>query len=149
MSKMIFINLPVVDLAKSIVFYQAIGAFRDDRFADESAQCMTFSDSIHVMLLTHEKFASFTTRAIADAQQDAQVLFALSQEDRDAVEAVYNKAIAAGGTQHGEAEDHGFMISRAFTDPDGHGWQVMWMDMAAFSAVPDGASAGTQAEIDA
>lgn len=142
MSKMIFVNLPVTDLARSIAFYEAVGAARDDRFADETAQCMSFSGSIHVMLLTHAKFSTFTDRAIVDPRTSTQVLLALSQDSRDAVNAIVDAALAAGGSEPHEAQDHGFMFERAFADPDGHGWGVMWMDMAAFENM----NAGEKAE---
>ncbi|AUW59386.1 lactoylglutathione lyase [Sphingobium sp. SCG-1] len=145
MSKMIFVNLPVTDLARSITFYEAAGAVRDDRFADETAQCMTFSDSIHVMLLTHEKFSTFTNRSIVDARTSAEVLLALSQDSRAAVNAMVDAALAAGGSEVHEPQDHGFMFERAVADPDGHGWGVMWMDMAAFEKM----NAGQKAEADA
>jgi len=85
-----------------------------------------------VMLLTHEKFGSFTSRKIPDAHQTAQVLLALSEESRDAVDAVTNKAGASGGTADpNPVQDHGFMYGRSYADPDGHIWEVCWMDMAA------------------
>jgi uncharacterized protein len=132
MAKMIFVNLPVRDLAHSIAFYEAVGAVRDDRFADETAQCMTFSESIHVMLLTHEKFSTLTSRSMIDSRTSAQVLLALSEESRDAVNATAKAALAAGGSEVEPAEDHGFMFQRAIADPDGHGWALTWMDLAAF-----------------
>lgn len=127
--QMIFVNLPVADLPAAIAFYEAVGAVRDDNFADASAQMMSFSPTIHVMLLTHERFAAFTPRAIPDAHITAQVLLALSQESRAAVDAIVEKAIAAGTGQPNPTQDHGFMYGRSFEDPDGHIWEVMWMDM--------------------
>lgn len=129
--RMIFINLPVTDLKASIAFYEAVGATRNDHFADESAQAMVFSDAIHAMLLTHDRFSSFTPRKIPDAHETAQMLICLSEGSRAAVEATVARALAAGGTQPNPVQDHGFMYGSNFADPDGHIWEVMWMDPAA------------------
>jgi predicted lactoylglutathione lyase len=134
MSKMIFVNLPVGDLTRSIAFYQAVGATRDDRFADTTAQCMVFSDTIHVMLLTHEKFGQFTTKPIADAHRTAQVLLCLSEDSRAALDETMAKALNAGAREPREAQDFGMMYGRAFEDPDGHIWELTWMDLDAFLA---------------
>ncbi|WP_336958892.1 VOC family protein [Sphingobium aquiterrae] len=131
---MIFVNLPVADLPASIAFYEAVGAVRNDDFADESAQMMTFSPTIHIMLLTHARFTSFTPRAVPDAHVTAQVLLALSQESRAAVDAIVEKAIAAGTGEPNPMQDHGFMYGRSFEDPDGHIWEVTWMDVEAAMA---------------
>lgn len=134
MSKMIFVNLPVKNLPAAKAFYEAIGAVNNPQFTDETAACMVFSDTIHVMLLTHEKFAQFTSREIADSHKTAQMLLALSCDSREGVDEITDAAIAAGGRQHHEPEDLGFMYSRAFEDPDGHGWGPFFMDMAGFEA---------------
>jgi Predicted lactoylglutathione lyase len=132
MERMIFINLPVTDLARSKRFYEAIGAVNDPQFTDESAAMMRFSDTICVMLLTHERFASFTSRKIPDAHESAQVLLALSEESRDAVDSMTKRAAEAGGTADpNPLQDHGFMYGRSFADPDGHIWETAWMDMSA------------------
>ena len=129
--KMIFVNLPVKDLPASIAFYEAVGAVRNNEFADDSAQMLSFSESIHVMLLTHERFTSFTPRGIPDAHTTAQVLLALSEASRPDVDATTERALAAGGTEPNPQQDHGFMYGRSFADPDGHIWEVTWMDMEA------------------
>jgi len=103
-------------------------------FTDETAACMVFSDTIHVMLLTHEKFAQFTPKRIADARETSEVLICISAESREAVDSITDKAIAAGGREPREKQDHGFMYGRSFEDPDGHIWEPMWMDMAGFEA---------------
>jgi len=138
MDKMIFVNLPVTDLARSIAFYEAIGASADPVFRDEASQMMRISDTICVMLLTHGKFSSFTSRKIPDAHETAQVLLALSAESRDAVDATTETAGTAGGVADpNPVQDHGFMYGRSFADPDGHIWELAWMDM---SAVPQAAA---------
>ena len=138
MSKLIFINLPVADLPRSVAFYEAVGATMNPMFSDDTAACMVFSDTIHAMLLTHEKFSSFTDRAIPDAKRTAQVLICVSEDSREAVDAVMERAAGAGGQADASApQDYGFMYSRAYADPDGHIWEVMWMDPEAAAEGPE------------
>lgn len=132
MERMIFVNLPVKDLALSRTFYEAIGATNEPNFTDEGAAMMRFSEAIAVMLLTHERFASFTKRPIPNAHESAQMLIALSEESRESVDDVVGRAAGAGGTADpNPPQDHGFMYSRSFADPDGHIWEPAWMDMSA------------------
>ena len=132
MSKLIFVNLPVTDLARSTAFYQAIGATKNPQFSDDTASCMVFSDTIHVMLLTHDKFRQFTPKKIADARTSSEVLICLSADSRDAVDDIVSKAKGGGGSADpGPKQDFGFMYGRSFEDPDGHIWEVMWMDLEA------------------
>ena len=132
MSRMIFVNLPVADLPKSMAFYTAIGFTNNPQFTDDTAACMVLTDSIYVMLLTHEKFAQFTTREIADGHKTAQMSLALSCDSRESVDEITAAALGAGGSLAHGAEDLGFMYSTGFHDPDGHGWGPFYMDMAAF-----------------
>ncbi|MEO9336504.1 VOC family protein [Mesorhizobium sp. SB112] len=135
MPKMIFINLPVADLPRSTAFYQALGATKNDQFSDDTASCIVFSETIHAMLLTHEKYAQFTTKKIADAKTTSEVLICISSDTREGVDELVGKAGAAGGAlDPTPTQDYGFMYGRSFEDPDGHIWEVMWMDMAAASA---------------
>ena len=134
MSKMIFVNLPVADLPKARAFYEAIGFTNNPQFTDETAACMVLSDVIHVMLLTLEKFAQFTPKAIADAKATSEVLICVSEDSREGVDAITDKALAAGGRETREKQDYGFMYGRSFEDLDGHIWEPMWMDMAGFEA---------------
>jgi predicted lactoylglutathione lyase len=135
MSKLIFVNLPVGDLQRATAFYEAIGAQKNEQFCDETASCMVFSETIHVMLLTHEKFRQFTPKQIADATKTSEVLIAISAESREAVDQVVGKAGAAGGViDPGPKQDFGFMYGRSFEDPDGHIWEAVWMDVAAATA---------------
>jgi uncharacterized protein len=143
MNRMIFVNLPVTDLKKSIAFYEAIGATADPHFRDENTQMMRVSEEICVMLLTHERFSGFTSRRIPDAHETAQVLLALSASGRAEVDATTEAAAAAGGQgdpnpkqQHGD-----FMYGRSFADPDGHIWELVWMDVAAAMSAGAGAQA--------
>jgi uncharacterized protein len=132
MSRMIFINLPVTDLERSRGFLEALGAVNDPRFTDETAACMTLSESIHVMLLTHHKFSQFTPRPISDAKAGSEVLLCLSSDSRESVDATVERAEAAGGTADpAPKQDYGVMYGRSVADPDGHIWEIMWMDPAA------------------
>lgn len=135
MSRMIFVNLPVADLDSAIAFYTAIGATKNEQFSDHTAAGMILSETIHVMLLTHDKFRQFTPKAIADAHGVSEVLLCLSADSRQAVDDMIEKADAAGGKPDiGPTQDYGFMYGRSFEDPDGHIWEIMWMDMAAAQA---------------
>ena len=131
MSKMIFVNLPVADLDRSIAFYKAIGAEQNAQFSDEGGAMMTFSDTIGVMLLTHGKFGSFTPKRIADAHDTLEVLLALSCDSREGVDEITEKALAAGSREPSEKDEHGWMYGRSFEDPDGHSWGPFWMDVEA------------------
>lgn len=134
MSRMIFINIPVIDLARSTAFYEAVGAVKNPQFSDDTGACVVFSDTIHVMLLTHGKFSSFTPKPIPDAHRTAQMLLCLSADSRDDVDQMVARASHGGGKGDPCAvQDHGVMYGRSFEDPDGHIWEVMWMDVAAFA----------------
>lgn len=144
MTKMIFVNLPVTDLGRSTAFYQALGATKNEQFSDDTGSCVVWSQTIHVMLLTHDKWRQFTAKRIPDARESAQVLLALSEDSREGVDALIERARAAGGTVDPmPVQDHGFMYGRDFEDPDGHVWEVFWMDVAAATGVaPADAQAG-------
>lgn len=132
MDRMIFVNLPVADLPQSRRFLEALGAVNEPKFTDETAACMTLGGTIHVMLLTHEKFRQFTPLPIADAHRAAQVLLCLSSESRESVDSTIERAVAAGGTADpAPKQDYGVMYGRSVADPDGHIWEIMWMDAAA------------------
>jgi uncharacterized protein len=131
MPTMIFVNLPVKDLPKSMAFYSALGFKNNPQFTDETAACMVISDTIFVMLLTHAKFETFTPKAISDATKTTEVLNCLSRESRAEVDETVRRAKAAGGATFNDPTDHGFMYHHSFQDPDGHIWEVMWMDPAA------------------
>ena len=134
MSRMIFINLPVIDLARSIQFYEALGLRKDPAFSNEKAAMMVLSDTISVMLLTHSFYATFTTRPIAEPHGTSQVLLCISCDSPDEVDRLTEAARGAGGKVDTSQEDqtkNGPMYGRDFEDPDGHQWAPMWMDMAA------------------
>lgn len=145
MPRMIFVNLPVTDLKRAKAFYEAIGATNNPLFSDDSAACMVLSDTIHVMLMTHDKWRRFTQKPIVDARQEAQVMLCLSADSKDEVIASVEKAVAAGGTgDPSPPDDYAFMYGRSFEDPDGHMWGVNWIDMAAFGQIPHSEREATQ-----
>jgi predicted lactoylglutathione lyase len=131
MATKIFVNLPVKDLKRSMAFYEAIGFKNNPQFTDDTAACMVVSDNIYVMILTHAKFKQFTPKAIVDATTSTEVLTALSRESRADVDDIVRKALAAGGSKYADPKDYGFMYQHGFQDPDGHIWEVMWMDPKA------------------
>ena len=131
MTRMIFVNLPVADLTVAMNFYSALGFENNPQFTDETAACMVWSEAIHVMLLTHDKWRTFTDRPIPPSSS-SEVMLALSFDSRDAVDAVNAAAAENGGTADiNPVQDLGFMYNRNLADPDGHVWEMMWMDMAA------------------
>lgn len=140
MTQMIFVNLPVADVAKSTAFYEAIGCTKDERFRNEMASAMQLSESIVFMILNPEFFQTFTPKAIADAKVTTEVLICISRDSRGAVDTIVERAAAAGGRADVRpVQDMGFMYSRAFEDPDGHMFEPMHMDMeAAMAAFPEG-----------
>ena len=142
MAKMIFVNLPVTDLPRSMAFYEAIGFTNNPQFTNEQAAAMMWSDEIVVMLLTHDFWKTFTGKTIPDAHDTAQVLLCLGQDSQDAVEAIVGRAVAAGGkADPTPKQDMGFMYGRSFEDPDGHIWENVWMNM---DAVPEGETVAEQ-----
>lgn len=131
MPKMIFVNLPVTDVQRSTAFYEAVGATKNPQFSDDTASCMVFSETIHVMLLNHDKYLQFSPRPITDAHATSQVLLCITADSRDEVDALVDNAVAAGGVADpSPVDEYDFMYGRSFEDPDGHLWGVNWMNMA-------------------
>ncbi len=131
MSTMVFINLPVRDLERSKAFYTALGFSINPQFTDHNAACVVISDTIFVMALTESYFTTFTKKPVADATKSTGVIIALSRDSRAHVDETADKALASGGSASMDPMDHGFMYMRSFQDPDGHLWELTWMDMAA------------------
>jgi len=125
---MIFVNLPVKDLGRSVDFFKNLGFEFNPQFTDENATCMVISDSACVMLLIEPFFRGFTNKDIADSSASTETILALSAESREEVDALVDRALAAGGRRSVDATDHGFMYARSFQDVDGHLWEVIWMD---------------------
>jgi uncharacterized protein len=132
MAKQIFINLAVKDLQKSLNFYTALGFTNNPQFSDESGKCMVWSEHIFVMIMTHEKFAGFATKPIADTKTKLAGLFSLSVDSVEAVNTIVNEGIKAGGIEPNEMRDYGFMQQRTIEDFDGHTWEVFYMDLTKF-----------------
>lgn len=131
MATKIFVNLPVKDLNQSVEFFKKLDFNFNAQFTDETATCMVVSEDIFVMLLTHDKFKTFTPNAICDATKSTEVLVCLSSESRAAVDDMVRKAVAAGGTTYNEPQDHGFMYGHGFQDLDGHIWEIIYMEPSA------------------
>ncbi|MGE0747701.1 MAG: VOC family protein [Rhodospirillales bacterium] len=130
MPRKIFVNLPVVDLDRSMSFFAAVGFSFNKQFTDATAACMVIDEHIYAMLLTRARAKDFTPKEIADATKTTEVLIALSADSRAEVDDLLDKALKAGGTATRPPADHGFMYERSFNDPDGHIWEIFWMDPA-------------------
>ena len=131
MSRMMFVNLPVQDLAKSVDFFGSLGFEFNEQFSDDQASCLVVSEQACVMLLVAPFFSSFTTKDVADAATSTEVILAVSAESREEVDTLVDRALALGGGVAKEPTDEGFMYGRSFYDLDGHAWEVMWMDPSA------------------
>jgi predicted lactoylglutathione lyase len=127
----IFVNLPVKDLKKSTDFFGALGFQPEPKFSDEKAGCFKVSENIYAMLLTEPFFKNFTKKAVADATKSTEAIIALGVENRQKVDELVQKALGAGGQVSNETMEEGLMYSRSFQDPDGHLWEVMYMDQGA------------------
>jgi predicted lactoylglutathione lyase len=134
MPTMIFVNLAVKDLKKSMDFFTHLGYTFNPQFTNEQGACMVVSDSIFCMLLSEPFFQTFTGKKIIDAKKEVEVLNCLSANSRQEVEDVIAKAVAAGGTLYREPQDYGWMYSNGFEDLDGHIWEYAYMDMSKFPA---------------
>ena len=132
MSTKIFVNLPVNDLNKSVEFFSKLGYTFDSRFASENGTCMIIGENIFVMLLVEKFFKTFTKNEIADTSKTTESIICLSADNREAVDELVNNAVAAGGKIYRDKEDHGFMYSQAYSDLDGHLWEIMYIDVDAF-----------------
>ncbi|MBI4210008.1 MAG: VOC family protein [Candidatus Diapherotrites archaeon] len=133
MPRKIFVNLPVKDLDKTKVFFAKLGFSFNTQFTDSNAACMIVSDDISVMLLVEKFFKTFTKKEICDAKRSTEVLLALNVEDRAKVDETIKLALAAGGKEAREPQEHGWMYGRSFEDLDGHIWEIFWMDEGAMN----------------
>ncbi|MGZ8376023.1 MAG: VOC family protein [Gemmatirosa sp.] len=130
----LFVNIPVADLQRSITFFEALGFNFSPQFTDATATCMPVGEDAYFMLLTRDRFTGFSGRPINDPARETGGMYALSVESREAVDAMVQKAIAAGGSHAVDPQDHGFMYGSSFYDLDGHHWEVFWMDPSAIPA---------------
>ena len=124
----LFVNIPVNDLQRSIDFFETLGFTFNTQFTDETATSILVGEDAYFMLLTREKFAEFSRRPAGDPQKETNALFAIGVDSREAVDNMVKKAVASGGSHATDAQDHGFMYQWSFYDPDGHHWEVFWMD---------------------
>jgi predicted lactoylglutathione lyase len=145
-SRLLFLNLPVADLQRSRDFFAALDFSFNEKFSDEGAACMVVSDQAFVMLLQRERFAEFTVKPVADAQEATALTAAVSADSREAVDAFAEAALAAGATAAKDPQDYGFMYGRSFHDLDGHLWEVMWMDPVAVENGPPTPEAFAEAQ---
>lgn len=125
MTQQIFVNLPVADLKAAIAFFTALGFSFNPQWSDDTATCMIVGDNIFVMLLTREKFQTFTPKPVADAKASSEVLLCLTRDSREAVDRMVAQAVAAGGSTYNQPQDHGFMYGHGFQDLDGHIWELV------------------------
>ena len=128
MTRKLFVNLPVSDLQRSIDFFTQLGFTFNPQFTDDSATCMLLSDEAFVMLLVEPRFRDFVTKQICDTTTHTEVIMCVSADSREEVDTLVHKALAAGGKPSNDPIDHGFMYGWSFQDPDGHLWEVMYMD---------------------
>lgn len=126
----IFVNLPVKNLETTKKFFKEIGFQFNPQFSNEDGACLVISEHIYAMLLTEQHFKTFINKEISDTSRHAEVILALSAESREQVDEIVNRALAAGGTKYNDPVDHGFMYGWSFQDPDGHLWEVFYMDPA-------------------
>jgi predicted lactoylglutathione lyase len=131
MARMLFVNLPVLDIERSVGFFTRLGFEFDQRFTDERATCMVVGGQAFVMLLVRPFFASFTSKDVADAGSSTEAVLAVSAGSREEVDTLVDRALDLGGTFSNAPTDEGYMYGRSFFDLDGHAWEVMWMDPAA------------------
>lgn len=128
MAKQIFVNLPIKDLGRSVQFFKKLGFTFNPQFTDENATCMIISDDIFAMLLVEKFFSTFTSKQIADASKNTEVIIAISAESRGKVDEMIANAVQAGGREPRPPQDYGWMYGRSFEDIDGHLWEVLYMD---------------------
>ncbi len=126
--KQIYINLPVKNLQKSIDFFTALGFTFNPQFTNENATCMIISDEIFVMLLMEDFFKTFISKDISDTDKTSEVILAITAESKNAVNEIVNKALSSGASKSKEPEDNGWMYGWGFQDPDGHLWEVFYME---------------------
>ena len=138
-NRKMFLNLGVQDLDRSVEFFKELGFEFDPRFTDETATCMLVGEDAYVMLLTQSKFAEFAKNEVADPRARTEVLVALTAESRDELDTLVDKALAVGGSPAKEPLELGFMYGRSFFDPDGHHWEIFWMDPVAVEQGPQAA----------
>jgi predicted lactoylglutathione lyase len=125
--RMIFVNLPVKDLAATRRFFGALGFSFNEQYSDDTAICMVVDENIYVMHLTEEKFGQFVTGKVGDPEKQTQVLTCLSASSRQEVDDLKAKALAAGGREWKPNLEFGPMYGCSFQDISGNVWEIMHM----------------------
>ena len=143
-NRKLFVNLAVEDLDRSVAFFKTLGFEFDPRFTDASATCMRVGEDAYFMLLVKDRFADFSRNELADPASQTEGIFALSADSREAVDELADTALASGGSPAGDPQDLGFMYQRSFRDPDGHHFEVLWMDLDAAQQAGDAADAAAR-----
>ncbi|RUT70869.1 glyoxalase/bleomycin resistance/extradiol dioxygenase family protein [Flavobacterium cupreum] len=128
MKTKIFLNLAVKDLNRSVVFFTQLGFSFNQKFTNEKGTCLVIDENINVMLLVEEFYQTFTHKEICNTATTSEALISISLESRDKVDEMIEKAIKAGGLEYREKNDYGWMYQRTFFDPDGHHWEVFFME---------------------
>jgi predicted lactoylglutathione lyase len=129
MRKVIFVNLPVADLAASRRFFAALGFGFDERFCDRNTLCVQLGVGVYAMMLRTEFFAAFTDRQVADGHRTTEAILCLGADSRQAVDVLVDAAIAAGGSEPRPPQQCGEqMYGRTYADLDGHLWEIIWSD---------------------
>ncbi len=135
-SHKLFVNIAVSDLARSMQFFRTLGFDFNPKFTDQNAACMVVSEDAYFMLLSEPFFRNFTTRTKCDTTTHTEALFAFSCDSRAEVDEFVNIALQAGASRAMDPVDHGFMYGSSFYDPDGHHFEVFWMDPVAAEQGP-------------
>jgi uncharacterized protein len=130
-SRKMFVNLAVKDLDRSVQFFTRLGFSFNPQFTDETATCMVVSDEAFVMLLRENRFKDFTKKELADPTTQTETIVALSADSREQVDQLADTALEAGGSPANDPIEMDFMYGRSFQDPDGHQWELIWMDPSA------------------
>ena len=132
-SRKLFVNVPVNDLQRAITFFEALGFAFNTQFTDATATCMLVGTDAYFMLMVKDRFASFSRKPNGDSRAETNAIFAITTDSREEVDALYAKALTAGGSPASDSQDHGFMYLQSFYDLDGHHWELFWMDPAAIN----------------
>lgn len=136
-SRKLFVNLAVEDLDRSVEFFTDLGFSFNPQFTDETATCMLVGEDAYVMLLVKPRFGDFATREVVDPSKQTEAILALTADSREEVDRFADRALASGGSKANEPIEMDFMYTRSFNDPDGHHWEIFWMDPAALEQQPE------------
>lgn len=140
-TRKLFVNLAVDDLDRSVEFFTGLGFSFDERFTDETATCMLIGEDAYSMLLVKSKFGEFAKKGIADADAGTEAILAITADSREEVDDFVEKALATGGSPANDPYDMGWMYGKSFNDPDGHQWEIFWMDPVAAEKGPEAVAA--------